>query len=536
MTNVNMIPTRFNAYLAVFVGSILTFTSCVQKKKIDIEKPNILFCIADDQSYPDAGAYGCNWIKTPAFDRVAREGILFTNAYTPNAKCAPSRACIITGRNSWQLEAAANHWCYFPAKFKTYAEVLKENGYYTGYTAKGWAPGVPGMLNGKNRELLGKEYSNIKTTPPTMDICNVDYAANFEAFLDANKDGKPFCFWYGSREPHRRYEFKSGINKGHMKKESIDHVFKFWPDNDTVRTDMLDYAFEVEYFDQQLGKILQILKDRDMLDNTLVVVTADNGMPFPRVKGQEYEYSNHLPLAMMWKKGIKDPGRVFDGLISFTDFAPTFLDIAGVKAVSSGMEPMEGRSLLNIFKNIREETTERDFIIIGKERHDVGRPNDEGYPIRGIISEGYLYLKNFKTDRWPAGNPECGYLNCDGSPTKSFILNERRIYKQSIYWDLSFGKRSKEELYQISKDPECILNLADSVKYSSIKKKLIRRLYNEMRKQGDPRISADGDVFDQFPYADSSSKDFYNRFATGELNKNDAEWVNPSDFEQEIIK
>jgi N-sulfoglucosamine sulfohydrolase len=101
-------------------------------------RPNILLAIADDWGYGHAGAYGCKWTKTPAFDRVARDGLLFTRAYTPNAKCAPSRACLLTGRNSWQLEAACNHICFFPTKFKTYCEALADHGYFVGKTTKGW--------------------------------------------------------------------------------------------------------------------------------------------------------------------------------------------------------------------------------------------------------------------------------------------------------------------------------------------------------------------------------------------------------------
>lgn len=80
------------------------------------DRPNILFAIADDWGTDHAGVYGCDWIKTPSFDRLAKEGILFRRAYTPNAKCAPCRAIILTGRNSWQLEDACNHINYFPAK------------------------------------------------------------------------------------------------------------------------------------------------------------------------------------------------------------------------------------------------------------------------------------------------------------------------------------------------------------------------------------------------------------------------------------
>ena len=166
--------------------------------------PNILLCIADDVSFTHMGE-GCKWIRTPGFDEVARQGIYFTNAYTPNAKCAPSRACILTGRNSWQLKEAANHFCYFPEEFKTYAEVLKEHGYHVGYTGKGWMPGNPGTVNGKARELTGQNWSHLKTTPPTKRISRTDYASNFEAFYNNKPAGKPFCFWYGGYEPHRKY-------------------------------------------------------------------------------------------------------------------------------------------------------------------------------------------------------------------------------------------------------------------------------------------------------------------------------------------
>ena len=526
MNKLNM----FSGVVSLFF--ILAIQSCTQKENEQI-RPNILFCIADDQSFPHAGAYGCEWIKTPNFDRVANEGILFTRAYTPNAKCAPSRACIITGRNSWQLEEAANHVPYFPEKFKTYAEVLIENGYHVGHVAKGWAPGNPGMKDGKKRELLGPAYNKYTTNPPTNKMSKIDYAKNFESFLESNPEGKPFYFWYGSTEPHREYEFKSGINKGGKNTGQIDHVFSFWPDNDTVRSDLLDYAFEIEYFDQHLGKMLKILEEKGMLENTIVVVTADNGMPFPRIKGQEYELSNHLPLAIMWPKGIKNPGRIVNDFVSFTDYAPTFLDVAGVLPEKSGMQELEGNSLLPIFFNEREAIG-REFMVIGKERHDLGRPNDEGYPMRGILKDGFLYIKNYKTDRWPAGNPETGYMNCDGSPTKSFILNDRRMNGKSRYWDLNFGKRVAEELYQISVDPECLKNLADSVDFSEIKGKLVQQMTDELTKEGDPRILGNGDIFDTYPYSEDATRNFYNRFMDGEPVK--AGWINQSDIEKEKLE
>lgn len=510
----------------------LFFTGC-KTEPAPPPKPNILFAIADDASWKHFGAYGCDWVKTPAFDRVASEGILFTRAYTPNAKCAPSRSCILTGRNSWQLEEAANHSPLFPAKFKTYAEALGENGYFTGSVAKGWAPGDPGEINGKKRELTGPKFDQFKTTPPAKFISNNDYSKNFEAFLEARPEGQPFCFWYGSTEPHREYEFEAGINYGGKNTGEIDEVPPFWPDADTVRKDMLDYAFEIEYFDSHLQKMLQKLEEIGELENTIVIVTADNGMPFPRIKGQVYEYSNHLPLAIMWPGGIKNPGRVVNDLVNFIDFTPTYLELAGLTAETTGMQPVTGKSLTDIFYSEKEKNVnpERDFVLVGKERHDVGRPNDEGYPVRGIITGDFLYLHNFKPDRWPKGNPETGYLNCDGSPTKTYILDTRRKKGQIEYWQLNFGKRVAEELYNIKEDPFCMNNLAEDENFAEQKSKMEAEMTRKLTEQGDPRILGNGDIFDNYPYQ-GAVQNYYNRFMAGE--KVPAGWVNETDYDADL--
>ena len=524
----------------IIVLSPWILIQCNSTKKEDSkdERPNILIAMGDDISFPHMSAYGCEFVKTPGFDRVAREGILFNNLYTPNAKSSPSRACFLTGRNSWQLKEAANHIPFFPPEFTTFMESLNAHGYKVGYTAKGWAPGVALDTLGKPRELTGKAYNSRKTSPPSSGISNSDYAANFEDFLNSGENSKPFCFWYGSQEPHRRYEFGSGVKRGGKHLSDIAKVFKFWPDNDTIRNDILDYAFEIEYFDSHLVRMLDILDKRGKLDNTIVIVTADNGMPFPRIKGQVYEYSNHMPMAIMWGKGIKNPGRYADDFISFIDIAPTLLETSGIKESESGMQRIQGKSIAALFSSSEKGTIDekRDHVLIGKERHDVGRPDDTGYPIRGIIKDGFLFVINFKTDRWPAGNPETGYLNCDGSPTKSLILSMRRRGLSQKFWDLSFGKRGDEELYNIVNDPDCINNLAGDTGFKSLKQKLKEQLVKELTEQADPRILGYGDIFDKYPYAQKSGADFYNRFMRGELSRKDAGWVDSTDFESGIIK
>jgi len=500
------------------------------KDKTELQRPNILFCIADDASYNHFSANGCSWISTPGFDRVAREGILFANTYTPNAKSGPSRACIITGRNSWQLEEAANHITNFPGKFKSFIEALKEEGYFTGYTSKGWAPGNPGVIDGKPRELTGKAYNARTTAPPASGISRSDYAANFNDFLDQKSGDVPWFFWYGSHEPHRRYQYGSGVALGGKNIDQIEKVPGFWPDNDTVRNDMLDYGFEIEYFDQQLVEMLNELEKRGELKNTIVVVTSDNGMPFPRSKGLQYEYSNHMPLAIMWHSGITEPGRVSKDYISFIDLAPTFLDLVGVEWNKSGMASSPGKSLTDILKNSKK-LSDRSYILLGQERHDYGRPLNQGYPIRSILKDGYLYQINFKPDLWPAGNPETGYLNTDGSPTKTFILNLRRSGTDVSYWEKCFGKHPGEELYNIASDPECLLNLAELSEYRDLKERLNTILINELKNQNDPRVLGNGDIFDNYGFDNPANWNFYERYMNGEIKDYQTGWVDPGDYE-----
>ena len=475
-------------------------------------RPNILFAVADDWSFGHAGAYGCDWIKTPAMDRVARDGILFTQAYTPDGKCSPSRACIITGRNPWQLKAAGNHWSIFPPEFKSYQEALGEQGYFTGMTGKGWGPGIAKTAGGEKREMAGKPFDDKKF--PTKGISPADYAGNFNDFLDAAPKGQPWSFWYGGHEPHRGYEYGSGVAKGGKKTSDIDRVPACWPDTEEVRNDMLDYAFEVENFDLHLSRMLAELEKRGELENTIVVVTSDNGMPFPHCKGYAYNNSDHLPLAIMWPKGIAKPGRVVDDYVSFIDFAPTFLDVAGVAQNATGMAPITGRSLTEIFKSDKSGRVipERDHVLLAKERNDVGRPNDEGYPIRGIVKEGMLYVHNFETSRGPGGVPETGYKDTDDSPTKTAVLATEKQPDLKHFFDASFGKLPADQLFDLRKDPDCMTNLAETVSFAALQK----QLFDELKQQEDPRMFGNGHIYDEYPYGFAEKRNFYERTMRGE--------------------
>jgi arylsulfatase A-like enzyme len=498
-------------------------------------RPNILFAIADDWSFGHAGAYGAGWVRTPAFDRVARDGVLFARAYTPNPKCAPSRAILLTGRHSWQLEEAANHVPFFPPKFATWPEALVRHGYTTGFTGKGWGPGVANDAEGKPRQMTGRPFNRHKRQPPTKQISENDYAANFSEFLATVPKGQPWSFWYGAQEPHRAYEYGSGVAKGGRTLAEVGRVPPYWPDIEVVRHDVLDYAFEVEHFDRHLGLMLDALAKAGMLDETIVIVTSDHGMPFPRVKGQVYPFATQVPLAIMWPKGIAGAGRTVSDFVSFVDLAPTLVEAVGLTWNESGLQPTPGASLLPLLRSRQLRAVPgRDHVLLGKERHDVGRPGDVGYPVRAIIQGDTFYMRNYQPDRWPAGNPETGYLNTDGGPTKTEILQRRRDGRDVRPWSLAFGRRPGEELYDLATDPFCLTNLAGDRRQAQTLRRLRESMERELRAQGDPRMSGRGGVFDRYVYAEERTRNFYERFLRGEPVV--AGWVNPSDFEKTPIK
>lgn len=512
--------------------AILSAAFTMLKKAPASSRPNVLFLVMDDAGL-DMSAYGSSYVKTPNFDKIAQNGVLFEKAYTPNAKCAPSRSCILTGRNSWQLDAAANHVIYFPSKFKTYAETLAENGYKIGYTGKGYAPGKALYADGSSRQLLGPNYSKKQLIPPTKYISTNDYTANFKDFLSETDANSPWCFWIGFTEPHRFYEYGSGVKKGKKTLSDIEQVPNYWPDVDSVRNDMLDYAFEIEYVDKHVGQLIDILRQNGTLDNTIIIYTSDHGMPFPRVKGNQYEAANHIPLAIMWPDRINNTGRSISDYVSFIDLAPTLLEATGIDKKTSGMQPITGRSLIPLFDSSKSGLIDpkRDFVLVGQERHDIGRPNDAGYPVRGMHQNGFLYLKNYETDRWPACNPETGYLNCDGGATKSYILNQRRNGTTKKYWSMNFGKRPSEELYDTINDPDCVKNLAQEAKYQNIKERLRQEMENKLLAEGDLRTIGYGHIYESYPQVEMQG--FYERFMSGEKLKTG--WVNESDYEKEPI-
>ncbi len=470
---------------------------------VGADRPNILLLIADDASRNSFGVYGSTYVKTPSFDRLAREGVLFTQAYNCNPKCAPARACLLTGRYSWQLEEACNHNPFLSDKWVFYPFLLEKSGYTIGYTGKGWGPGIWNDVDaGKTKftklNPAGRPFQNQKLEPPYRGINDNDYAGNFEAFLEQAPEDKPFCFWLGTREPHRGYERDSWKKAGTDLSEVT--VPDFYPDNRTIRGDLADYALEVQWYDTHIGRAYNLLKDRGLLANTLIIATSDHGMPFPRVKGQIYDEGFHVPFVVRWGEKIK-PNRVVTDFITFPDLAPTLLEIAGVNR----HKQMTGKSFLPqmMAKEAGRIDAKRDHTLLGKERHDIGRTDGKllsvGYPARAIRTDAFLYVRNFQPSRWPVGDPEYGLMNCDESPTKRYLTELSSSHDEYRFYELSFGKRPGEELYDMKADPDCVHNLADSPMYAEQKAELWSRLKTRLTLQEDPRILGRGDIFDAYP-------------------------------------
>jgi len=453
------------------------------------DRPNILFCLADDWAWPHAGAYGDPVVKTPTFDRLAREGVLFEHAFVAAPSCTPCRNALMTGQWHWRLGQGANLWSTLHPKHPVFPLLLEDAGYAVGHWRKAWGPGNWKAL-GRTRHPAGPQFKGLAD------------------FLKQRPEGKPFCFWLGTSDPHRPYKWQSGAKSG------ID-ITKIrlpadLPDAEAVRHDVADYYFEVQRWDGDVGKAVRLLEEAGELENTIVVMSGDNGFPFPRHKCNLYDSGVRMPLAIRWGAEVKGGRRVTD-FVSFTDLAPTLLEAARVAVP----DVMTGRSLLGLLRSGKEGRVDatRDHVLTGRERHTPAQayPSTEGYPHRALRTDRYLYIRNFKPELWPAGVPEGsargqGYADCDGGPTKTYILEHRDDPKVRPFYDLAFAKRPAEELYDLAKDPDQLHNVAGEAAYADARADLARRLMDELKATGDPRALGKGDVFATYPYYGSVKK------------------------------
>lgn len=447
------------------------------------ERPNILFCLADDWGWPHAGVYGDEVVETPAFDRLAREGVLFERAYISSPSCTPSRNAALTGQQFYRLGQGANLHSSLDPKHPNFMFLLRDAGYEIGHWRKAWGPGRFQAL-GYQEHPCGPNLS-------------------FDKFLKQRDQAKPFCFWFGTSDPHRGYKKGSGKDAG-MDLSKI-RVPDFYPDVPEIRSDIADYYYEVQRWNQDVSKAMEELEELGELENTIVVMSGDHGMPFPRCKGNLYDWGSRVPLAIRWGKQVEGGRRVKD-FASLTDLAPTFLEAAGVEVP----EAMTGRSLLPSLTSTKEGDVDpkRDFVVYGRERHVPAQkiPSLAGYPARAIRTDRWLLILNLEPNRWPAGVPENAthpmnvHADCDNGPTKSFLIQHKQDSEYAKFYDLCFGKRPAVELYDCVADPDQVNNLASDSQHAETIKRLREQLISYLKETEDPRFTAAPVKFDEYPY------------------------------------
>ena len=438
------------------------------------KKPNILFIVADDWS-KHAGIFGDKVVRTPNIDRLGKNGLIFDQAFCSAASCSPSRASILTGKHPHQIAEGGNLWGSLPVRIPNFVSLIQASGGFVGSEQKGWGPGNF-KIGGYQDNPAGKNFKN------------------FEEFLGAKPKDKPFFFWFGSIDPHRDYVKGTGEQAG------LDplkvKVPGFLPDTDVVRKDILDYYFEVERFDSNVGKLIATLESKGELENTLIVITSDNGMPFPRAKATCYDSGTNIPLIMYWKGKIKSARS--SELVSLIDLAPTMLDVMGIEKPAD----LPSKSLINLING--RPIAHRNAVFVERERHANVRKGDLGYPVRGIRTKEFLYLRNFEPNRFPAGDPQKWvavgpYGDIDDSPSKQLIMSDSAHY--AFYFNRTLKKRGSEELYDLKNDPSQLHNLANEKRYDKQKNKLKIELEAWMKRTNDPRlINPNTNLWDKYPY------------------------------------
>ena len=525
-------------------------------------RPNIVFAFADDwgryaSAYRDQPGESSihELIETPNFDRIADEGTIFLNAHVPAPSCTPCRSSILTGRYFWQTGLGAIlQGARWDETIPTYPLVLEEAGYHIGYTYKVWSPGLSrNAPYGGDRtafESAGVRFNQfseeVTARPEDQSIEEAkqelldETGDNFDSFLAArpiNNDGDetPFCYWWGPTNTHRTWQQGSGKELWNLEPDDMKgRMPEFLPDVHEVREDFVDYLGECQALDAGLGVIIERLEAAGELDNTLIVVSGDHGIPgFPRAKCNLYGLGTEVSLAVRWPEKISS-GRTVDDFVNLMDLAPTFLDAAGVDFPDG----ITGHSLLPLLQSEAsgQVEPERSFVVTGREKHNgvaitaLEPTVDEGlpYPTRAIRTKDFLYIHNFEPDRWPAGDPgglddpttalpdadhlladyHAVYPDIDKGPTKSWMITNRAHEEVASLYDLAFGKRPQEELYDLRSDPDYMVNLAADPTYQQTRKELRDQLMQILRDQEDPRVVESPPRFELPPFAGPVSEEW----------------------------
>jgi N-sulfoglucosamine sulfohydrolase len=523
------------------IALIAHCSSTIELAAQEGKRPNILFAFADDwgrfaSAYAKLDGRGTinDVVKTPNFDRVASEGVLFRRAFVSAPSCTPCRSALISGQHFWRTgRGAILRGAIWDGTNAAFPLMLKDAGYHIGETHKVWSPGTPvDAPFGAGQyayERAGGRFNNFSENVTQMVTGGTPLAAakqalydevlaNFNAFLADRKSAQPFCYWFGPTNVHRKWIKGSGKSLWGLEPDDLkEKMPPFLADVPEVREDLVDYFGEIQAYDTALGTLIKRLEAIGELDNTLIVVSGDHGAPgFPHGKCNLYDFGSSVSLAMRW--GGAKGGRVVDDLVSLTDLAPTFLELGGVPVP----DKMTGHSLVGILKSDKsgQVEPERTAAFIGRERHvENARAGFLPYPQRALRTHDFLYIINFKPDRYPLGDPyrldgdnpptaeeitedtRCTLPDEDAGPAKAWLVGQRNNQAWKPLFELAYGKRPREELYDLKADPHQVKNVAADPRYAAKRGELEGRLMAELKRTGDPRLIDDGRFFETPPMA-----------------------------------
>lgn len=400
------------------------------------EKPNIIVFVADDANWDDFGAYGNEAIRTPNINKLAEEGLTVQNAFLTVSQCSPSRISILTGKYPHSTRAEDLHMPLLKNQ-RIIPSFLQERGYFTGHMKKThYGPNANAQFNWYHERT----------------------ADSFPEFLEASGEA-PFFLWVGFSEPHRPYPSSPSVERRHDPQEV--HVPPYLVDDEATREDLAMYYDEIFHLDTKIGRFMEELQSRELVENTIVFFISDNGMPFPRAKGTVYDEGVRTPLIIKWPKEIR-AGSTYDGLISLVDLAPTILEIAGIPPG----EDMQGESVKRML--LDQTVTGREFVFSQRNWHDT----DEH--IRAVRSENYLLIRNAYTEL-PHGTP----ADIGGSPSFRSLVFKRDYGELTPEQARLFQvPRPIIEFYDVKKDPYQLNNLASHDDYWVLAREYSRVLEN----------------------------------------------------------
>lgn len=447
----------------------------------DQKQPNFLLLLSDNHYFEHLGCYGDPVVKTPAIDAIAARGVRFTNAYCAAPSCTPARAALLTGQDIWRLKEGGNLWSTLSQDIPTYTDLLEAAAYQVGHDRKGWGPGDY-KIGGRDRNPAGYTFKD------------------FASFLAENTEDQPWSYWLSSRNPHRPFEHGAGIASGMDPAKVV--VPPYLPNTNEIRADICDYYYQIQQFDQEVAEAIELLNEKGLAENTIIVVSGDNGWMMPRGLANLYDFGTRVPLIISWPTKIKG-NRVVSDFVSLNDLAPTFLEFAGL----SPPEVMNARTLLPILQSEEEGRVmaERDFIVTAIERHALCREGGLGYPGRAIRTDSFLYIENYHPERWPAGDPPLFgdidlHMLQDKSPTKEYMMLHKDDPEVKPLYEQAFLKRPGQELYDLTNDPYQMINLASIADYQSRKESLQQQLQSHLKQAKDPRALGEAPLWDTYLY------------------------------------